>query len=825
MSPHKRHLKIFHWWPWIIGPVALLWILMRSGTNPKRLSYPCQRAAMPIAANWFLAMVAFFAGSLLLRRFAKFSAVAILIVGAVWFIGTLPGSTRGKANYTRSLPVWQVEDPVATVFVMDSIPPTSGSLAAGDASVPDEYLSDPAIDTLLAMMETQGIFLHQTATNPSGIVGDDNIVIIKGNFQWNSRNTTSTDRIKGLIWQILSHPDGFSGEIIVSDNTQEIGTRITDASDNNSEDTDQSIIDVVNTFHAKGYPVYCVDWSFLWDLVASEYSEGDYDDGYVYEAATKISYPKFQSPSGDHYISLRHGVWDSVSAVYDSSRLCIVDFPVLKAHGMAGSTIAVKNWIGTLTTAYKSERYGGSTPMHYTYLFGTYALVSRVMAVTYPRLTIVDAAWTTTDGPSNLYWVVNTKMLAASTDPVAASWYTAKFMLTPIARYPSQTDPDLPGSSYNTYLGNWTAFLADSAGFPCTRDSSEISVYDRTVLLGPMIDAIAGTVNPDTVSQGQAVAFAVEVENSGGVGVVLDGSSRFEFTDGTHIYQSSLSLPETLETGTSEVLNFGTVQVPQAIEDSVYPVTMYLHGDDFEGAGYADTIVTTGANRVVVEIPAQLGIMEVNATDDTVRWGEHDIPVAAVVENVGGADALIDSVGLRFDQGATNLDGEYDVVLLNPAASIPGFTTDTFNFLVEVDSVATLGWVTLHSRIFGRDANSDLGTFDTVAAMPDSWFVKMSELFIRGDLDTVVGISMGDAIYLLKALYVPGSEIPQCFDASDVDDTGHSEIPTMGDALYLLKYLYVPGAPEPPAPFPACGVDPTEDDLMDCSEHSCMDGR
>ena len=105
--------------------------------------------------------------------------------------------------------------------------------------------------------------MHKTSTHPAGIVGADNIVIIKGNFQWTSRNTTSTDRIKGLIWQILQHPDGFSGEILVCDNTQEIGTGI-NQDDNNSEDPNQSILDVVNTFNAKGHPVYYLDWNYEW---------------------------------------------------------------------------------------------------------------------------------------------------------------------------------------------------------------------------------------------------------------------------------------------------------------------------------------------------------------------------------------------------------------------------------------------------------------------------------------------------------------------------------------------------------------------------------
>jgi hypothetical protein len=43
----------------------------------------------------------------------------------------------------------------------------------------------------------------------------------------------------------------------------------------------------------------------------------------------------------------------------------------------------------------------------------------------------------------------------------------------------------------------------------------------------------------------------------------------------------------------------------------------------------------------------------------------------------------------------------------------------------------------------------------------------------------------------------------------------------MHDALYVLEYLYVPGSPQPPAPFPNCGSDPTEDEY-DCESHYCF---
>ncbi len=328
------------------------------------------------------------------------------------------------------------------------------------------------------MMQAKNIYFYKTALHPSGIVGSDNIVVIKGNFQWTSRNTTSTDRIKGVIWKIIQHPDGFTGEIIVCDNTQNFAI---DQEDNNSEDTEQSIVDVVNTFSSKGYPVSIRDWSNVYNVVAEEYSSGDDNEGFVYESESKISYPKFNSPFTNQKISLRYGIWDSNSSSYDPDRLCLIDFPVLKAHSWSGATIAIKNWVGVLTTAYANERYGGHSEMHSNYIFGQYALVAKVMGVTFPNLTIVDAEWTSAASNSDLTDLVHTKMLLGSTDPCAVSWYAAKYILTPIAVDPYNTDPDLQGSKYKNNLESWTNSLRDS-GFACTKNSVEISVYDRNCI-------------------------------------------------------------------------------------------------------------------------------------------------------------------------------------------------------------------------------------------------------------------------------------------------------------------------------------------------------
>lgn len=414
------------------------------------------------------------------KRSQKLSKLTLL---EAIFLGIFALSGFQKDNSTSNLipddpPIWTVENPVSNVFVLNSIPITAGSLAAGDSTVPIEWLDDPAIDTLLLIMETKNLFLHKTAMHPTGIIGSDNVVIIKGNFQWTSRNTTSTDRIKGLIWQILNHPDGFSGEIIVCDNTQGYGIN---EEDNNSEDTQQSILDVVNTFASKGFPVTIRDWSDVWDVVVEEYSFGDNNDGFVYENDSKISYPKFTSPSGNYKISLKLGIWDQNMLQYNPERLCIIDFPVLKAHSWSGATIAIKNWIGVITTAYANERFGGQWEMHSNYIFGQYALVAKVMAAIFPKLTIVDAAWTSAASNSTLEDTIKTMMLLGSTDPCAASWYAAKYILTPIAMDPINTNPDLPGSKYKNNLESWTNCLRDS-GFACTKDSFEISVFNRSCL-------------------------------------------------------------------------------------------------------------------------------------------------------------------------------------------------------------------------------------------------------------------------------------------------------------------------------------------------------
>jgi hypothetical protein len=161
--------------------------MLRSGSNPKRLTYPCQQAAMPLAASWLLAVAAFAGGSVFVRRFAKFSSVVIALAGALWIVGTAPEKTSAGAQSVQALPRWESPNSLSSVFVLDTIARITGSLARGDASVPDAFLPDLAMNELVEMLAAKGIFLHNTDMHPNGIVHANDVVIIKGNFQWTGR--------------------------------------------------------------------------------------------------------------------------------------------------------------------------------------------------------------------------------------------------------------------------------------------------------------------------------------------------------------------------------------------------------------------------------------------------------------------------------------------------------------------------------------------------------------------------------------------------------------------------------------------------------------
>ena len=144
--------------------------------------------------------------------------------------------------------------------------------------------------------------------------------------------------------------------------------------------------------------------------------------------------------------------------------------------------------------------------------------------------------------------------------------------------------------------------------------------------------------------------------------------------------------------------------------------------------------------------------------------------------------------GLAFD--GTDLYASVEIAL-------PG--DPILDQLIRIDTSTAAGGFAA-AEVVGRPSHSlmyALAFFDTRTCFP----------FVRGDANLDGSLNVADATYILAALFGTGSLASM--DAADVNDSGAVDL---ADAVYLLTYLFS-GGPQPPAPFPAPGSDPTPDTL------------
>jgi hypothetical protein len=472
----------------LAGLLALAWLLLRSGPRPSRLAYPCQRAALSTA---MLAFGAPLIGLVVaarrhlaagLRSPAGVVAVVLLVVLGLAGVGYLVGVDAADA-------------PVI-------VPPREYRAQLFHAvGCPQDPVGDrfPGLDGLLQLMGTQGLKIYRSATvtplsGPDGIVGVDDVVLLKINYQWPERGGTNTDLLRGLIRVLVDHPDGFAGEVVVCENTQFADPEGFDRDLNNAQDPGLSPRDVVDHFAGLGHQVSITDWTALRFTAVSEYSQGDMADGYVVypndpQVGGRISYPKFETAHGS-YVSLRDGIWDPATG-YDRERLTVINLPVLKSHHATyGATACVKHYMGVVsgeldTNSHNAIRYG---------------LLGAVMGeVRPPDLNILDAVWVNAnpfDGPWTSYGGATRRdELVAGVDPVAVDIWSVTNILIPAFLdngysppwpHPEAT-PDDPTSDFRVYLDHSMSELLE-AGYDATNDLASIDVVTVDLSLAVFAD-------------------------------------------------------------------------------------------------------------------------------------------------------------------------------------------------------------------------------------------------------------------------------------------------------------------------------------------------
>jgi uncharacterized protein (DUF362 family) len=439
-----------------LGLASLVWLGLRSGSRPSRLVYPCQQAAAANGLGFVIYAASLIASTRLYRRARKHLTLGrlVLLVTGLMLMALLQGEVMRPVSLGASpdLPAWTSPDAVSDVFAVTNVPTPTISLEGGSIPggiSPAEALHDDGVDALINLMAAHGANFYKTAQQPEGLIGQDDVVILKVNAQWNCgtgsdnrRAHTNADVVKGVIYRLVQHPEGFTGAVIVADNGQGVPAQLDCADYNNAEDARQSFQDVADAFVSQGYDVCTYVWDDVLGNFVSEYISGSVESGYVLvqdgtPGVDQLSYPKFESTCGSHtyQVSMRYGLWNGTT--YDNARLKMINLPVVKRHGMAGATIAVKNYIGFLTTADREVRFGSFAAMHdffWGYGGGSdYGLLGRQLAlIRRADLNIVDAIWVNPfDGWHHADSAVRDDVLLASTDPFAVDYYASAYVLVP----------------------------------------------------------------------------------------------------------------------------------------------------------------------------------------------------------------------------------------------------------------------------------------------------------------------------------------------------------------------------------------------------------
>ncbi|MFN0059634.1 MAG: dockerin type I repeat-containing protein [Planctomycetota bacterium] len=137
-----------------------------------------------------------------------------------------------------------------------------------------------------------------------------------------------------------------------------------------------------------------------------------------------------------------------------------------------------------------------------------------------------------------------------------------------------------------------------------------------------------------------------------------------------------------------------------------------------------------------------------------------------------------------------------------------GGSATPYNTGVYYDTLAPSGKVLSQSWEFGGYGGDQVALVESYLDVLGGGGPPAIE-FRRGDANRDSAFNIADCVFILSALFVPGSPSPSCADAADLNDDG---LVNIADAVFGLSSLFVPGSPPPSAPGPAtCGADPTAD--------------
>jgi hypothetical protein len=99
----------------VFGIISLLWVIIRVGTKPSRLRYPCMKVAVPTATTFLVYIAALFTSLFSLRKSKEYFKKSRYIVGAMLLLISIAGGTflilhTNKSAYAQT-PIYKTRAP------------------------------------------------------------------------------------------------------------------------------------------------------------------------------------------------------------------------------------------------------------------------------------------------------------------------------------------------------------------------------------------------------------------------------------------------------------------------------------------------------------------------------------------------------------------------------------------------------------------------------------------------------------------------------------------------------------------------------------------
>ncbi len=365
----------------VIGLLALGWIVFRVATKPTRITYPCVRAAMPLASS-FIGYVLFLGASLgLWARARKRQTVpAMVLTGSLAFVGLFisytfvhdPASAVDRQLTTLRL---NANEPIGSAVgiypgrVVWIHRPEATLESCSPASVGHEWYraenyTQAVIDTMVstAIRRLTGtssdaaawdaIFRFHNTTRGKGAVGyaSGEKIFIKTNAtsSWSGQfNTTDLSAKTGVMYYAVSET---SPGIVLSVLRQLV-----------------SVVGVAQADIYVGDPMKHI-YKHLYDVWHADFPNVHYldTDGYTNlgrEKAVKSTTAKIQY--SDRGSVLKSGgttgtaiTEDLLYDIFDQAEY-LLNIPMLKGHKRAGVTMFAKNHFGSHTRSSATHVHGG----------------------------------------------------------------------------------------------------------------------------------------------------------------------------------------------------------------------------------------------------------------------------------------------------------------------------------------------------------------------------------------------------------------------------------------------------------------------------------